>query len=174
VKSTDEDRITDALAYNSADLLHYFERRTPSGDAADLLAECMMVAWQRVGDLPSEATGARMWLFGIARNVLLNAERAERRRWRLANKLRMLTFHGPAPSADTGNEVRDAVDRLPDELSELVRMVHWDGFTIAESAALLGVTASTARTRYQRARALLKACLNVDTTPTASPVPAQH
>jgi len=42
--------------------------------------------------------------------------------------------------------------------------VHWDGFSIAESAKILGLTASTARSRYQRAKAELRSTL----TPTVA------
>ncbi|WP_415127831.1 sigma factor-like helix-turn-helix DNA-binding protein [Microbacterium sp.] len=46
------------------------------------------------------------------------------------------------------------------KLAELVTLVHWDGFTIAEAGLLQGVPASTARGRYQRARARLLALLS--------------
>lgn len=160
----DASRATDAIASNAVDLLAYFERRAPKDDAADLLAETMMTAWRRFQDLPRDETEARMWLFGIARNTLANAERTERRRWRLANRLRLLLEPAETGSAEDGSDVRDAVARLDPELGELVRLVHWDGFSIAESAKILGLTASTARSRYQRAKAELRSTL----TPTVA------
>ncbi|MDL5351062.1 hypothetical protein [Microbacterium sp. zg-YB36] len=43
-----DERVRDALALNAADLLAFFERRVDvSADAADLLAETMMIAWRR-------------------------------------------------------------------------------------------------------------------------------
>ncbi|PVW03037.1 RNA polymerase subunit sigma-24 [Microbacterium sp. Gd 4-13] len=156
----DERRITDALATNSTDLLAYFERRAgTSADAADLLAETMMTAWRRVSDLPSTPERARMWLFVIARHTLLNSERAERRRWRLANRLRLLLGPTEAPAADDGAEVRDAVARLDPPLAELIRLVHWDGFSLAEAAAVLEIPASTARGRYAKAKEELQRAL---------------
>lgn len=150
------DEVTAVLTANSADLLAYFQRRVQHQDAADLVAETMMTVWRRAEDLPGDAEAARMWLFGIARNVLANAERGERRRWRLANKLRLLLGRGEtAASADTGAEVRDAVVRLGPEQAELVRLVHWDGFTLKQVAQVLGVPASTARGRYAQAKARL-------------------
>jgi RNA polymerase sigma-70 factor (ECF subfamily) len=159
VTAADRARITDAIASNSADLLAYFERRAGVQDAADLLAETMMTAWRRVADLPADTERARMWLFVTARYVLANADRTERRRWRLANRLRLMLGAEDAPSADSGTEVRDAVARLTPDLAELVRLVHWDGFTIAEAAEVLQITASTARSRYQRARRDLREML---------------
>ena len=122
----------------------------------------MLVAWRRVGDVPADPTEARMWLFGVARGVVANARRGEVRRSRLADRLRAVTATGPqaqgAP-ADRGVEVRDAIDRLDPDLAEVVRLVHWDGFTLAEAAQLLALPASTVRSRYSRARAELGAAL---------------
>jgi DNA-directed RNA polymerase specialized sigma24 family protein len=63
-----------------------------------------------------------------------------------------------ATSAETLG-VRRAVESLPDDLRELVVLVHWDGFTVPEAAQLLHVRESTARGRYQRARIRLRAAL---------------
>jgi RNA polymerase sigma-70 factor (ECF subfamily) len=40
--------------------------------------------------------------------------------------------------------------------------VHWDGFSVAEAAALLGIPASTARGRHQRAKDDLRAALSIE------------
>lgn len=165
-----EERIVAAIASNSPDLLAYFERRLPSADAADALAETMMTAWRRISALPDNTEQARMWLFVIARNVLANAERGERRRWRLGNKLRLLLNPAESPPSDEGAEVRDAVARLDPELAELVRLVHWDGFSLTEAAQVLEIPSSTARGRYQRAKAVLRSVLEESQTPTACEV----
>lgn len=63
---------------------------------------------------------------------------------------------------DAGTEVRDAIARLDPDLAELVRLIHWDGFSIVDAAALLEIPASTARGRYQRAKSELRAVLSED------------
>lgn len=158
-----DERLTVALDAASVDLLAYLTRRVGPTDAPDVLADAMVAAWRRVDDLPVEAERARMWLFGIARNTLLNHHRGEVRRRRLADRVREVLAVGgaTAPAADAGAEVRDAVARLDPDLAELVRLVHWDGFTLAEAADLTGVPASTVRSRYQRARAELRGALAV-------------
>lgn len=155
------DQLTNAFVADAQALLNYFERRVGIQEAPDLLAEVMATAWRRITVLPRDTEQARMWLFGIARNVLSDHARGERRRWRLADRVRSLTTAADVTTSaiDTHSEVQDAVSRLPDDLAELVRLVHWDGFTIAEAAELTGVTASTARGRYQRARAQLRVAL---------------
>jgi len=160
-----EQRVTEELAANAPDLLAYFERRAARDDAADLLAEVMLTVWRRADQLPADPVRARMWLFVTARNVLANAERSSRRRWRLANRLRVMlgspTPSSPASDPGEGAEVRDAIARLSPELAELVRLVHWDGLTLAEAAEVMEIPASTARGRYQRAKQELRAALAI-------------
>ncbi|WP_051662443.1 MULTISPECIES: RNA polymerase sigma factor [unclassified Microbacterium] len=148
---------------SASDLLAYLSRRVGPDDAADLLGETMVVAWRRVRQLPTDPERARMWLFGVARGTLLNHARGERRRWALADRIRSHAAEelSTAP-ADTGSEVRDAIARLGPDLSELVRLVHWDGFSLTDAAELLGIPASTARGRYQRAKVELRAALSVE------------
>lgn len=163
VTETDSERLTDTLRTNAIDLLAYLERRVGANDAPDLLGETMVVAWRRVGDLPDDAERARMWLFGIARGTLQNHARGERRRWALSDRIRHhLHENATSLSADDGAEIRDAIERLDPDLAEIVRLVHWDGFTLVDAAALLGVPASTVRGRYRRAREQLRAALIVE------------
>ncbi|UNK69387.1 RNA polymerase sigma factor [Microbacterium sp. H1-D42] len=151
-----------ALESAASDLLAYLEWRVGADDAPDLLGETMVVAWRRVKELPKDAERARMWLFGIARGTLLNHQRGQRRRWALADRIRLQVCESPtAPAADEGAEVRDAIDRLDPDLAELVRLVHWERLSIADAAELLGIPASTARGRYQRAKEELRAALRV-------------
>ena len=102
-----------------------------------------------------------MWLFGVARGVVANALRGQFRRHHLADRLRART--GPqaqgAP-ADRGLEVRDAIDRLEPDLAEVVRLVHWDGLSLTETAHLLDAPPSTIRSRYAKAREQLADALH--------------
>lgn len=158
----DEDAaLVAAFEASASDLLTYLARRTSPDDAPDLLGESMVVAWRRVKDLPMDAERARMWLFGIARGTLQNHARGQRRRWALADRIRLqVRDDATAPPADAGAEVRDAIARLDPDLAELVRLVHWDRMSLVDAAELLGIPASTARGRYQRARDALRAALS--------------
>ena len=158
--------LTQVMNTVAPDLLVYFERRVPPDDAPDLVAETMMTAWRRLAVAPSDVVEARMWLFGIARNVLNNANRGARRRTRLADRLRELRQDSDdfAPPADVGAEVRDAIDRLPPESADLIRLVHWEGMTLAQAADVVAISASTAQRRYLSAKAALRAALMIETT----------
>lgn len=143
-------------------LLGYFERRSPiREDAADLVGETMTQVWRRRADLPTDPEHQRRWLFTVAAHVLANGRRSSRRRTALADRLRAHLLAAPTPAAGPAEvvAVRDAVLRLADEHRELVVLVHWDGLTIGEAAVVLGLNASTARSRYAAARRLLREAL---------------
>lgn len=142
------------------DLLAYFRRRLPAEDAADAVAEVMAIAWRRRGAVPEDPHQARMWLFGVARNVLLQSMRSTIRQRELSARLRSFGAFA-APPADEGSDVRDALDRLTPDHAEILRLVHWDGFSLTDAAAHLGIVDSTARSRYQRAKEALRWQLSI-------------
>lgn len=158
---TPEDhRVAETTLHAAAsDLLAYFERRTSSPhEAADLLGESFLQAWRRIDKLPVEPERQRMWLFTIAAHVLANSRRGSRRRAALTDRLRR-TVADATPDHSEAADVRDAVLRLHAAQRELVMLIHWDGFSIIEAAELLGLNASTARSRYAAARQVLKSAL---------------
>jgi len=154
-------RLTASLERNARDLLRYLERRVGTNDAADALSETMIAAWRHSTRLPDDDAGARMWLFGIARNTILNVSRGERRRTRLAQRLQQSAGDLETPDATEGTEIRDAIERLSPDLAEIIRAVHWDGFTLTEVSQYLGLPASTIRSRYARAKQVLAATLEL-------------
>ncbi|PWJ51146.1 RNA polymerase sigma-70 factor, ECF subfamily [Quadrisphaera granulorum] len=160
------ERLTAAVQAHGSDVLAYLQRRVrPTEDAADLLSEVFVIAWRKVDHLPAADEPLRMWLFVTARNVLANHVRGTRRaddlaaalRTQLAEQLR--TQPAAASPSSSSVSVEEALDALPDAQRELVRLVHWEGFSIAEAAQMTDVTASTARSRYAAARATLAARL---------------
>lgn len=150
---------TQTLTEVSGDLLNYFRRRVGDDHAADLLAETLTTAWRRVALLPDDHEAARRWLFGIAHNVLLNDARSRRRQHRLADRLRSVLTSNAAAPADHGVDVRDAIARLDPALAEIIRLVHWEGFNLAEAADVVGRPASTVRNEYARAKGQLRTTL---------------
>ncbi|NYI42158.1 RNA polymerase sigma factor [Demequina lutea] len=154
------DAVADALRANAADLLRYLQRRV-GDEAPDVLGETMLVAWRRGKDMPADATQARMWLFGIARMAALGHGRDASRRLRLAVRLHGLVEPVVWPDDDIALDVQQAIASLPEEQAELVRLVHWEGFSLADAAHVMGLNASTARGRYQQARLELAMTLQV-------------
>ncbi len=158
---TSVDRATarTALREASNDLLAYFVRRVAlPEEAADLYGEVMLTAWRKVDKMPDSSERQRMWLFVIAAHTLSNHRRTASRRLELTERLRHhVASNTPAP--EDAYAVRDAVLRLHRAQRELVMLIHWDGFTIVEAAEILGLNASTARSRYAAARELLRGAL---------------
>ena len=106
------------------DLLAYIVRRSRTAeDAADVLAETYLVAWQKLDAIPP-GERARLWLFGIARNLLLKG--AARRRShhalaaRLAGELRAVQQPQAAIEDERSVALRRAVDELSDSDREIV------------------------------------------------------
>jgi RNA polymerase sigma factor (sigma-70 family) len=60
--------------------------------------------------------------------------------------------------------VREALDALAPEDRELVTLIAWEGLTPAQAAAVVGLSAGTARVRLHRARTKLRAALLPATT----------
>lgn len=143
-----------------ADLLAYFARRIrPREDAADCLSETMLVLWRRRDELPAEEDGVRAWAFGIAKRVLANQRRGQTRRSDLADQLRAELVVSVQPTPPMAGEVADALAQLKDVDRELVTLVAWDGFGVAEAGALLGLKPEASRARYSRARTKLRGLL---------------
>jgi RNA polymerase sigma factor (sigma-70 family) len=149
---------------NRTDILSFLIRRVASSDdAADLFGETLLVIWRRVSDVPANDTEARMWMFGIAKGVLLNYDRGRRRHLALADRLReelRVSASENDPSA-----IRDAIADLPEPLREIVRLIHWDGFSQVDVGQILGIPASTVHSRYATARALLHTALSEIASP---------
>lgn len=133
-------------------LLGYAVRRVADPeDAADVVAEAYLVAWRRLDDVPAGAE-ARPWLFGVARNVLANYYRGERRRTVLAARLReTLRTDAPEPAVEL-TAIGVAMARLSGDDRELLRLVAWEGLARDEIAMVLRVPRATVRVRLHRAR----------------------
>lgn len=129
-------------------------------DAADLLNDVLLVVWRKADGVPDDPTGARMWMFGVARNVLSSHRRASGRRSALHERLReQLT---EPDGGEEGDElaVRDALAQLELLDQEVMELLFWDGFTQAQVATLLGILEGTVRSRTHRARQRLRQILS--------------
>ena len=154
------------MSENSADVFGYFLRRVPNReDAADLLADTLLVMWKRIGDPPRDDAEARPWLFGVARKVLSHYHRAGVRRQGLADALRtQVAAAGEpmVPSPEASAEVQALLERLGDEDREIILLHAWEGFTHVEIAIIMGMKPATVRSRYARARGRLVEALAED------------
>ncbi len=135
-------------------VLGYVLRRAATReDADDVVAETFLTAWRRLEQVPPGA-GARPWLYAVARNVLANHRRAERRRGRLTGRLHSESVP-PSHPVDADEDVAwvaAAFARLNDDDRELLRLAAWEGLDPGEIATVLECSRNAARIRLHRAR----------------------
>jgi RNA polymerase sigma-70 factor (ECF subfamily) len=146
----------------------YALRHTDPDTAQDVLSETFLVAWRRIDDVPEPALP---WLLVVARNLVRNAERAQRRRRVLTDELTYLQAAAPLPDGapEALATERDALLRglaaLTDREREAVLLVAWDGLSPAAAAKVAGCTLATFHVRLHRARRRLAA--SADHVPSA-------
>ena len=152
--SSDELRFRGVYEATYRDLMGYARRRCDShADADDLVAEVFTIAWRRLEVVP-EGDATRLWLFGVARNVLNNQRRSGRR------ASRFLARYRPAASADavpgaSDPRVAQALGALSEPDREILRLVAWEELTVAQAAVVLEISTASAESRLRRARARL-------------------
>jgi RNA polymerase sigma-70 factor (ECF subfamily) len=133
-------------------LAHLARRVDPPADAADVLAETLIVAWRRLDDVPADERAALVWLLAVARRTAANHRRGRRRRTALVEALRdRVAAATPAPDP-AALDLRRALGRLGRDDREILALVAWEGLTAAEAGAVLGLAPGAARKRLQRAR----------------------
>lgn len=131
----------------------YALRRGSPGDAADIVAETFLVAWNRLADVPS-GNAQRRWLYAVARNVAANQRRGARRRERLVDRLRFEVHAQPVAmehSPDVSS-IRTALARLRPADRELLCLAAWENLAPADIAAVVGCSPGAAKVRLHRAR----------------------
>lgn len=135
-------------------ILGYAVRRCSSPeDAADVVAETYVIAWRRITELPDGEAG-KLWLYGVARRVLANHRRSERRRLtRHAELTDEIEHLYTAPSHHSEQHgVDEAMDMLADSDRELLALTLWEGLDPGEIATVLDCSRNAARIRLHRAR----------------------
>ena len=134
-------------------LLAFVVRRVDGrATAEDVLADTFAVAWRRRDAIPDPALP---WLYGIARGVIANQRRGERRRSRLSARLfgeRNATARDPAEVLGERDTILRALGALSEGQREVLRLAAWEGLDTEAGAAALGCTPSAYRVRLHRAR----------------------
>lgn len=128
--------------------------------ADDVVQQTFTKAWQ-AADRFDPSRPIAPWLYAIARRTAIDVLRHERRP----------TTGGHAAEVDPGipgpsfertweiHEVRTAIDGLPSEEREVVRLSHLGGLSHPEIAERLGIPVGTVKSRSSRAHRRLAAAL---------------
>jgi RNA polymerase sigma factor (sigma-70 family) len=177
------DRFNELYQAQYETVLRYALRRTDPETARDAVAETFLVAWRRLDTVPADLAQATPWLYGVARNVLANADRSRRRAERVTAKLSHQRQAEYAPGTDRAVIERARLERALAKLTpadqEVLRLVGWEELDVAEAAVAMGCSSSTMAVRLHRARRRLERALraaeNEETQPTITrPAPVHQ
>lgn len=135
-------------------------RTRPTGDAAadaeDIVMETWLVAAERMADFAGDESDFAGWLFGIARNHVLNARRRTQRRATDPTTVDDSTVWGTCHVTEPGGEdwVRQVLASIPRREAEVLACLEVVGLDVASTARVLGV--STTAVRVARHRGLVR------------------
>jgi len=150
--------------------------------AEDLVADSVVKAWSAIDSLDDRGR-FRPWLFRIMRNLFISDRRKQSVRpvescWSEltdgedGEEVTSLLLEQPesflawwaTPERELvnrmlGQQIRQAIDALPEAFRVVVLLVNVEGLAYDEAAAALGVPAGTIRSRMKRGRTLLQKAL---------------
>jgi RNA polymerase sigma-70 factor, ECF subfamily len=160
------------LFYRHHRQLHRLARLTSScpEDAADALQDAMLSAHRSAGAFRHDAA-VGSWLHRIVVNACLDRLRRNRTRPTVALD-DVYPVADRTAQVETAIAVHRALMRLPVEQRAAVVAVDMHGYSVADTARLLGVAEGTVKSRCARARARLAAILGYLKNDTAPHRPA--
>ncbi len=146
-----------------AALCAYFARRVGRGEVEDLVAETFVVAWRK---LPRRIEHPLPWLYAVAGKVLANHRRKAARRDGVDIGDR-LAGSAPADPAETlsDHHLAQAFAQLSERDREAIRLVAWEGLSLADAARAARCGAPAFAVRLSRARRRLQGLLEDDFAP---------
>jgi RNA polymerase sigma factor (sigma-70 family) len=135
-----------------------------SADAEDLLQDTLLHAYAGFGTF-HEGSNIKAWLFRILYNRWVSTYRAKQRR-PLEVSGERITERDLADSAETevldalpDHKIKAAMDALPEGFRTAVYYADVQGYTYAETAAILGIPHGTVMSRVSRGRQRLRIAL---------------
>jgi RNA polymerase sigma-70 factor (ECF subfamily) len=152
---SDPDAAVRQLYSHHARALHGYVQRfcTDSASADDIVQETFIRAWRHLPQLRADDRPVRPWLFRVARNLLIDADRAARSR----------PIRVPGQPAEDARDdsvldqvldrqlVTDALQRLSPAHRSVLVETFYRGGTPATIASQLGIPHGTARSRLHYA-----------------------
>lgn len=146
----DHERLRTLFESHAPAIRAYAARRCARvDDIDDAVAETFTVAWRRLASVPLDAE--LPWLYGVARRVVANQRRGERRWLGLVARLGAQPRDVSTPPADGGPALEAFATLRPDD-QELLRLVAWEELSHAEIATVLRISPNAVAIRLHRAR----------------------
>ena len=149
------------ILYNDLydDLWRYIQRRSiNTEEARDTLSEVFLVAWRRLVDIPA-GNEARLWLFGVARNLVKTSWRKRKRSGDLLVRIgsEMSTRVTTDEELDNSGVLKivKALQFLSENDQEILRLLAWENLSHKEISVVIGCSENAVAIRIRRARVRL-------------------
>jgi RNA polymerase sigma-70 factor (ECF subfamily) len=130
-------------------VLAYALRRADRAMAEDVVAETFAIAWRRIDDVPDPPLP---WLLGVARRVLANLRRGERRRGALLERLRREPRAMTQAAPGEQGRVLAALAALHERDREALLLHAWEGLDHSGAGTVMGCSAEAFAVQLHRAR----------------------
>lgn len=164
----DDEQLLRRLYTDHAAVLLAYVNRLVGGDAAraeDVVQETLLRAWRHpeaVGPDRETAGSVRGWLLTVARNIVIDQQRARRSRPAESDQLdaaEALATTAPFDQVLVALEVADALQAISADHRAVIVELYYRDRSVAEAAQRLGVPEGTVKSRaYYALRALRVAC----------------
>ena len=130
-----------------------------AAESQDVVQDAFLRCWRRKDDIRAE--GFKALLFQTALNLARNRRRHVRL-WRMVGVTALDNVADERAAGDgLPSALREALDRLPTTLRDVLLLTELAGMTYPEVAAALGIAEGTVGSRRTRALALLRERLDV-------------
>lgn len=133
-------------------VVSYLSRYVPRPDIEDVVQRVFYEVW-RSHERYDPAQPLRGWVLGIARKRAIDHLRKRRDTVVPLDSVREITGDDGRELADRlawADEVRTALDQLPDMQREVIELAYFEGYTQSEIAAALDIPLGTVKTRTSR------------------------
>ncbi len=133
-------------------VMSYLSRYVPHPDVEDVMQRVFYEVW-RVHERYDPSMSLRGWVLGIARKRAIDHLRKRRDVVVPLDSMREITGDDGREVAERmvwADEVRGALDLLPDAQRKVIELAYFDGYTQAEIAKVLDVPLGTVKTRTSR------------------------
>jgi RNA polymerase sigma-70 factor (ECF subfamily) len=130
------------------------------GGAEDLAQEVMLTVWRKAGYFDPTRASAATWIFTIARNLRIDLKRRERKPALTADYVDLVEEPEPDARAITierEQRVRIALEQLPGDQAEVIRLSFFEDRPHAEIATCLDIPLGTVKSRIRLAMTRLRA-----------------
>ena len=146
-------------------------------EAEDVVHDAFVAVWRKIDRFDAQRGSLRAWLLTVVRNRAIDRVRARRTAVDVDEADdRSLLRTGPNPTWEAAldraaaNDLRQAIQALPDEQRRAVELAYFEGYTYREVAEITGVPPGTANGRLRLALAKLREALTGSAaSPLASP-----